>query len=158
MKLPQWALTALREALAGVTRPPDFVVGAGSPGGAYLERWWIIPRNPVFNIYLHHFLRDDDDRALHDHPWASLSLMLVGVLFEQTDDGPTRRRITAGDIVFRRARFRHRLELGSGRATTLFITGPRVRAWGFWCPQGFVPWRRFTAADRPGDIGPGCGE
>jgi len=35
-------------------RKPDFVIGrAGAP---YLERWWVIPRNRWFNIYLHHFL------------------------------------------------------------------------------------------------------
>lgn len=55
-------------------RPPDFIVGnADNP---YLLRWWVIPRNPWFNIYLHKFLRDDDDRALHDHPWASCSIIL----------------------------------------------------------------------------------
>ncbi|WP_287865143.1 hypothetical protein [Achromobacter sp.] len=47
-------------------RPPDFVIGdAADP---YLRRGWIISRNPVFNLYLHQFLRSDDDRALHDHP------------------------------------------------------------------------------------------
>jgi hypothetical protein len=49
------------------SRPPDFVIGGDSP---YMLRWWIIPRNKFFNIYLHRFLRSDDDRALHDHPWV----------------------------------------------------------------------------------------
>lgn len=43
---------------------PHFVIGnADNP---YMLRWFILPRNRLFNIYLHKFLRDDDDRALHD--------------------------------------------------------------------------------------------
>jgi hypothetical protein len=33
-----------------------------------------------------------------------------------------------------------------------------VRDWGFHCPQGWVPWRKFVAADNPGAVGRGCGE
>lgn len=48
-------------------RAPDFLVGGKE--NPYMKRWWLIPRNKWFNIYLHQFMRDDDDRALHDHPW-----------------------------------------------------------------------------------------
>lgn len=47
-------------------RPPDVVIGGDA--SPYMRRWWVIPRNRRFNVYLHHFLRSDDDRALHDHP------------------------------------------------------------------------------------------
>lgn len=47
-------------------RAPDFYIGGNA--NPYLLRWWVIPRNRFFNVYLHKFLRDDDDRALHDHP------------------------------------------------------------------------------------------
>lgn len=53
-------------------RPPDVVIGGFQ--NPYLLRWYVIPRNPVFNVYVHLFLRSDDDRALHDHPWANLSV------------------------------------------------------------------------------------
>lgn len=62
-----------------IERPPDFEVGDG-----YLGRWFIIPRNRWFNVYLHRFTGSDDDRALHDHPWWSLSIMLAGALDEHT--------------------------------------------------------------------------
>lgn len=61
-------------------RLPDFVIGGHA--NPYLLRWWLIPRNRVFNIYLHKFLRDDDDRALHDHPWFWCSIMLRGEYVE----------------------------------------------------------------------------
>ena len=61
-------------------RPPDYLIGAD--GSVYLERWWLIPCNRIMNIYLHHFLRSDDYRALHDHPWCNLSLLLSGSYIE----------------------------------------------------------------------------
>src|SRR5690606_8416676 len=69
-----------------LARQPDFIVGADNPEGPYLERWYLLPRNRVLNVYLHRFLRDDDDRALHDHPWAWLSLLLQGSYVEHTID------------------------------------------------------------------------
>jgi hypothetical protein len=56
---------------------PDYIVG-----GDYLHRWWVLPRNPLFNIYLHRIGRSDDDRALHDHPWVNCSLVLRGAYDE----------------------------------------------------------------------------
>jgi hypothetical protein len=59
------------------SRNPDFVIGGNER--PYLLRWWVIPRNPVFNVYLHCFLRSDDDRALHTHPWLfNVSWLLLG--------------------------------------------------------------------------------
>jgi len=46
----------------GQDRRPDFVIGgdARTHDVAYLLRWYLIPRNPLFNAYLHLFLRSDD--------------------------------------------------------------------------------------------------
>jgi hypothetical protein len=61
--------------------------------------------------------------------------------------------------VYRGPDFSHRLELINGHpAETLFITGPKVRDWGFHCPNGWVHWRDFVANDGIGAIGRGCGE
>ena len=55
-------------------RPPDFIIG--DPKDPYMLRWWVIPRNKWFNIYLHLFLHSDEDRAEHTHPWISISCLL----------------------------------------------------------------------------------
>ncbi len=140
-------------------RRPDFVVM--NRGRPYLQRWWLIRRNRVCNIYVHRFLRSDDDRALHDHPWASLTWCLDGGYIEHMRDQV--RVVRPGDIVGRRAATAHRVELHTGYrallpryAMTLFITGPKIREWGFHCPRGWVHWRDFTAPDDPGSTGPGC--
>ncbi len=138
---------------------PHFRVGGDD---AYMLRWFLIPRNPWFNVYLHKFLRDDDDRALHDHPWWFISWMLKGGYFETGEDGITRTRFSPS-VAFRKATHRHRVTLFrlNGKAVpcwTLVITGRKAREWGFWCPKGFVHWKKFVAQDDEGNIGKGCGE
>lgn len=134
-------------------RSPDFVIGGNED--PYLLRWWLIPRNPVFNIYLHLFLRSDDDRALHDHPWANCSILLEGQYREHTTEGF--KDFKAGDWKFRRSgKMAHRIELTHGSCWTVFITGPRLREWGFLCPRGWVHWKDFTDSRDKGAIGRGC--
>lgn len=137
---------------------PDFVIGGKER--PYLLRWWVIPRNPFFNIYLHKFLRSDDDRALHDHPWMNLSILLRGYYIEHTIDagGINHKAVRyAGDWKFRwSGKMAHRVEVDKP-CWTLFITGPVYREWGFHCPEkGWVPWQRFTNSRDKGDIGAGC--
>ncbi len=142
-----------------MARKPDFIIGGAFD--PYMYRWWMIPRNRVFNIYLHQFFRSDDDRALHDHPWANLSIVLAGEYVEHSiAAGGVHERHTyrAGDWRFRPSgRIAHRIELVNGGCVTLFVTGPTYRQWGFHCPEaGWIPWKRFTASDDPGSIGKGC--
>lgn len=137
---------------------PHFVIGGGER--PYLLRWYLIPRNRWFNIYLHKFLRDDDDRALHDHPWWFLSFMIAGSYAEYTStDRIERARFS---LAFRPATHKHRVELPKSLAGkpipcwTLVVTGRKVREWGFWCPKGFVPWYKFVQPTDHGNIGRGC--
>lgn len=122
-------------------------------GTNYLHRWHLIPHNRFCNIYLHKFIGSDDDRALHDHPWASVSFLLKGELAEvviyQHDD-PHVVMCKPLEIVqcvpwlrpvFRRATFAHRLVVIDGPVWTLFITGPKVREWGFLTKDGWKHWR-----------------
>lgn len=145
----------LRRLLSG--RPHQSI---GTEGDPYLQRWFLIPHNGFVNLYLHKFCHSDDDRALHDHPWGFLSLIVAGQYREITETTTVIRR--RWSIAARRAHHRHRVEL-AGEPTpipvwTLILTGPRRRTWGFWCPQDnstaadtrFVPWQQFDAG--------GCGE
>lgn len=164
-------------------RTPDFVIGGNAR--PYLRRWWLTPwrrwteaakshPRPLVRalgrlgellpcVYLHQFLRSDDDRALHDHPWANLSILLRGVYVEHTiDAGGIHRRdvLIAGDWRLRwSGRIAHRVELTVGPCWSLFITGSRYREWGFHCADaGWVHWKRFTAPHDKGDVGRGCAQ
>ncbi len=144
------------------SRPPDFLIG--DPTQPYLRRWWVIPRNRWFNIYLHEVLRSDDDRALHDHPWLNCSVILAGGYHEHriaAGGCHTRNWRGEGSLTFRGPRAAHRLEVARAgpRTVTLFITGPIVRHWGFHCPSaGWRHWRDFTGPADKGQVGRGCGE
>lgn len=140
-------------------RQPSFIIG--SADNPYLLRWYLIPRNRFFNIYLHKFLRSDDDRALHDHPWWSVSFLLKGQYWEWTaaTNGLRRELFKAFAVIFRSANHAHRVELVDNQpAWTLFVTGPKTREWGFHCQKGWIPWTEFVAVGKPGETGPGCGE
>lgn len=153
-------------------RVPDFVIGKAQ--SVYMNRWWVIPRNRWFNVYLHQVLRDDDDRALHDHPWINLSIVLKGGYWEVMPENrpslswpvpPTRTKWRGpGSIVLRWPTSAHRLVVGAvgmegrGPCWSLFITGPKMREWGFWCARGWVVWSDFVTPGNAGEIGPGCGE
>lgn len=134
---------------------PHFRVG--DPKAPYMLRWYVLPRNDWINVYIHKFMRDDDDRALHDHPWPSLSILIKGRYVEEYPAG-VRTTYTLGSIKYRSAEYAHRIELPWGPAWTLFITGPRVRDWGFHCPKRWVPWQEFVDQNDTGNVGKGCGE
>lgn len=151
-------------------RPADIAIGGADD--PYLLRWFVIPRNPWFNIFLHKFVRDDDDRALHDHPWWFVSFLIWGRYDEIiTGDGTKAIYRDAPSVAWRSATHQHRIVLpriigfdqSSDEFTdtrqpawTIVITGPRIREWGFWCPQGFIHWRDFTAGKDGERIGKGC--
>jgi hypothetical protein len=130
-------------------RPPDVVINGNENGEEYLRRWHIIPRNRWLNIYLHHFVGDDPGRDFHDHPWGSLSICLKGRMIESyrpryaeetlwcneeydTDLVSFKTRVVRpGSIHYRRPTFLHRIDQILSGTWTLFITGPKVREWGF---------------------------
>lgn len=164
-------VTIIKKILHLFHRKPDFIVG--SLDNPYLYRWYIIPRNCLFNIYLHKFLRDDDERALHDHPWVSLSIILKTGYLEYLPGSRYKRR-NPGKFVFRKATQAHRIKLLRPKhwkfsidelykplsAWSLFITGPKIREWGFHCPRGWRHWREFCdvreGEAKGNEVGKGC--
>lgn len=145
LKFTDW----LRILLSG---RPHQIIGDDVSGEPYLLRWFLIPRNPLVNIYRHRFCRSDPS-VPHDHPWHFVSIVLRGCYREIGEHRTVVRR--PGSLAIRRASSRHRVELLGHPVTTVIITGPRCRPWGFWCPKPagpprFVPWQQFGAG--------GCGE
>jgi hypothetical protein len=97
--------------------------------GIYVRRWYI--ETPWFTIRLHHWLRSDDKRAFHDHPWSFLTIILRGSYVDVSPE--CREMMSAGKIAFRRSTHQHYVET-SGCWSILF-TGPKTRKWGFF-PNG----------------------
>ncbi len=123
-------------------------------GQPYLFRWHLVPHNNRANVYLHIQVASDPERPLHDHPWDNQSVILSGgydEMFDLTPGHPHSRTLTRslrkGDVVTRKAEEAHRLILPPGipYTMTLFSTGPKRRAWGFWYPDGWHHNERHVA-------------
>ena len=122
----------------------------------HLRRWWL-RRPPAVEqssaaVYLHEHTAADAWPP-HTHPWASVSLVVAGVLVDQQygDDGTMQQqwRLHAGDVFYRPAAHCHLLRPARKPALTLVETGPRVQPWGFLRPDGTGrPRPRRTRADR----------
>lgn len=115
-------------------------------GEIYMKRWYLIPHNRFFQIYLHEILKSDADRELHDHPWWSVSFILEGAYMEVWSRLDENQEIEhhnlriPGYVGGRKATTAHRLELPPGikRVRTIFITGRDKQEWGFWTKEGWV--------------------
>jgi hypothetical protein len=123
------------------------VIGAGSP--PLLTRY-ILFRTSAIGVYLHHFTRSDYDRALHDHPWPFVAIILKGGYTEEHDQtidgGKIQEWRGPGSILLRPAEWRHRVILTNGPSWSLIVVGRRARKWGFWLPEGWCWWRRHNEA------------
>lgn len=129
-----------------------------------LERFTLV-RTPWGSLRLHHFVRGDDDRATHDHPWSYLTFVLAGGYVEIRPSRSVRAlvsigsalstsrlieatlerfRVRPGMLLYRPAWWIHRIELAPGRdAWTLIWMSKKSREWGFFTPTGWLHWRQY---------------
>lgn len=151
----------------------------------YMERFWLVPypdrklsdgcgpvvfnERPIARLLqrfgiaarIHHILRSDNDRAVHDHPWHYLTIILRGGYFEETrryDEsglyvGTQRKWYGPGSILFRSAKSQHRLVIPDGRTCwTLFITGNKQQHWGFYpIAETKIYWRDYLNSEQAND-------
>jgi hypothetical protein len=158
--IERWLQTKAHARLDETSLVPDFIIGRRDD--PQVLRWYVIPRNKFFNIYLHCFLRSDADFALHDHPWLwNASYIWEGGYYEQLADDDAQQETyrvyrPAASWKFRWGKSPHRVELALDLDNvpadricwTIFITGPKVpkwwREWGFYCPKGFIPFHKIV--------------
>lgn len=121
----------------------------------YMRRFFLTPpgRGPR-QVFLHHILRDDDDRALHCHPWGFTSFILAGGYVEHLPGGMWQAHY-AGAVLRRRATHAHRVVIIKP-VWSLVVAGPAERVWGFHDPErGWTDWRTYLglpdAPDWPED-------
>lgn len=127
---------------------PERVREIPREGQPYLTRFYIsAPRTAEdsdnemperFGIYLHHFHDGDKDPDFHNHPWRwALSLILSGVYYEERIEGThiTNYVRRAGGFNLLTDKTFHRVDIledyDGTPIWTLFITGPRIKRWGF---------------------------
>jgi hypothetical protein len=148
--------------IARAKRTPYLHIMSADGAEMYMGRWWLF--NPYsrethkpalwwfpWSFRIHHIMRPDEDRDLHDHPWNARTIILRGFYKEQ------RRHSGHGDIDYWRepgdtARLKHgeyhRIdEVSPGGVITLFITSKWRGDWGFLVNGVKVPWRTYTGTD-----------
>jgi hypothetical protein len=91
-------------------------------------------------VYLHHFLRSDNDRHFHDHPWSFVTILLSGGYLEHTPEGTFWRRRFS--VLWRPAEWQHWVEV-KRPVWTLMLRFPRRREWGFITDRGWVDWQTY---------------
>ncbi len=138
----------------------------------YLRRFHLLKHNKWLSkltggkyegIYLHHILRPDDDRHLHDHPWAFGALILAGG-YDEDIPHPKYLKWRHGNGLLTRTwrplSFRtseatqlHRISKENFKKTwTLFFAGPKFRKWGFYTESGWEPYDVYLAKYCPNQL------
>lgn len=106
----------------------------GSEECPYAYRWVLIFFG--YSIRIHHFLRSDDKRHLHDHAWWFITLVIKGSYTDVSagNDANTVVRDTLNPFTlrYRKAQHRHYVDVPVGGCLTILITGKPLRKWGFW--------------------------
>ncbi len=97
-------------------------------------------------LVMHQFVRSDPDRGYHDHPWSfGASFILSGGYLERAikrawdPAGKPKSEVPISEVWYHAGRFNtfngddyHRVFVPTGHeAWTLFLSGPRVKTWGF---------------------------
>ena len=146
----------------------------GPDGSLYMGRWWLF--NPygkdatgetlparwswLPSIRVHHIMRPDSDRHLHDHPWNARTIVLKGWYAEERPieaftvlaaDGLHSMQPARSEF-FRVAGYTGRLLFGQYHRIsavphegvwTLFFTWRKRGTWGFDVDGRKVPWREY---------------
>ncbi|MDX2145811.1 MAG: hypothetical protein SFV19_20830 [Rhodospirillaceae bacterium] len=123
---------------------PTKIISERHTDEPYLERISVIKIPGIFQIAIHRFWKSDDDGGLHDHPWLFWgSYILEGGYTEHLPGGESAER-KPGQFRLRHGWNRHRIELPHDGAEvwTLFIMGPKIRAWGF-IPDATQRWMHW---------------
>lgn len=152
----------------------------------YMGRWWLF--NPYsrethkaalwwcpWSFRIHHIMRHDEDRDLHDHPWNARTIILRGWYTEQRPAGAEwKKAVMAGMVSNPEQKWvdwvmkdacewikrdqgdtaslnhgeYHRIDqVSPGGVITLFITSKWRGDWGFLVNGVKVPWRTYTGTD-----------
>jgi hypothetical protein len=164
--------------IARAARTPYYDI-TGPDGSLYMGRWWLF--NPygkadgeqtaarwpwLPSIRVHHIVRPDSDRHMHDHPWNARTIILRGEYTEERRisavpkgtwwfplyegdllrAGFTRQRGYTGRLLFGEY---HRIrEVSPGGVWTVFFTWNKRGTWGFLVDGAKVPWRKYLGLEK----------
>jgi len=125
----------------------------------YLIRYYLLLTDREkfpFNVFIHKFMKGDDDEDPHDHPWGFFHIILSGGYWEQVpvDEKDEPKFYKGFCKVWRKpgywnivnAKYTHRIELddASPKPWTLFIPLKHNNYWGFWIKNNMNVWSKIN--------------
>lgn len=121
-------------------------------GVDYLWRWHITSDRQGAGVYLHYFLKGDNDPDPHNHPWRFSTYVIAGgyidEVWKKNEDGTASfshyEDCVPGKAYEREPDHIHRVMIPEGKtAWTLVFRGTRTKEWGFFTKDGLIPWRKY---------------
>ncbi len=151
----------------------------------YMDRWWLFnpygnslgeddasrhqPKYPGWpSIRVHHILREDLARDMHDHPWDARTIILKGWYDEERlepvvrmesvpfgcgegvvytrDEVVTHMRMPGDTATINHEDYHNIKAVSKGGVWTLFFTWEYKGTWGFLVDGKKVPWREYEKA------------
>lgn len=124
----------------------------------YMNRWWLFNsydpgtyRQEKYtwlpSIRVHHILRADTARHLHDHPWNARTIILKGWYVERRlmpNGAIVEAKRSAGDTARVLYGQYHSIDkVSDGGVFTLFFTWKYCGPWGFLVDGKKVPWKEY---------------
>ncbi len=136
--------------------PYSHIYDPKGSGEIYMERYWLFNPYPTEtsgrkgkawdwlpSIRLHHIMRPDSDRNMHDHPWNARTIILRGFYFEKRETGGLR-MMAQGDTAHIGFGEYHKItNVCDDGPWTLFITWKYRGTWGFLVDGVKIPWRTY---------------
>jgi hypothetical protein len=122
----------------------------GKPECPYMYRWVFLFFN--YSIRIHHWIRSDDKRYYHDHPWWFITFVVKGCYTDVSEgkSGVYIDTLKRWDLVYRKSKHAHYVLVPPEGCWTVMVTGKPVRKWGFWIGNRFFrPLRYFNKYGHP---------
>lgn len=122
----------------------------------YLVRYYIFftDRNKFpFNIFIHKFMKGDDDEDPHDHPWGFFHIILSGGYWEEVPIDKESDFKKGFHKVWRNpgywnivdSSYTHRIDIDINKPKpwTIFIPFKHNNKWGFWVKNKTNEWQKI---------------
>ena len=105
-----------------------------------------------FAIRIHKWIRSDDKRNFHDHPWWFITFVLKGSYTDVYNDNNIIKQDTLKrfKLRYRPSNHRHYVDVPKEGCWTILLTGRPIRKWGFYIDGKFKrPLKYFDKFGHP---------
>lgn len=106
----------------------------GMPYCPYMYRW--VFNFKLFSIRIHHWIRSDDKRAFHSHPWNFITFVIKGSYIDVTPEG--KETLKFGSIRYRKNHHMHYVDVPKTGCWSILLTGNPNFKWGFLVNNKFI--------------------